>query len=431
MGSHEYLFGAGQGGIGGESTPACGIRRWEGIGRAKTLSETMRQNARLNSARGRCGAPHVSTLAQRRYTDHMSWSYSLGHLLGTEVRVHATFLLLLAWIGTAAWLSAGPSAALVNVAFVVALFACVVAHEFGHALMARRYGIATKDITLLPIGGMARLEKIPEDPGQEIAVALAGPAVNIVIWAVLTVGFGASASLTALFSIDDLQQGFFARLAAINLFLALFNMIPAFPMDGGRVFRAALAGVLGRVRATQVAAYTGQFIAFLFGYLGLVNGNPILLLLAVFVFLAAMAESSDVALHDVAKGVKARDAMITSFEALEADASIEVAASALLRTTQSEFPVLESDGALAGFLTKAAILGASGQGASITPVRDVMVTPIPSLALGAPLEHALDDLQRPEIPAVAVTGAKGDFIGYITRENIGEWAVLRRGASTG
>jgi Zn-dependent protease len=181
----------------------------------------------------------------------MSWSFSIGTVLGSELRVHATFLLLLAWIGTAAFASGGPIAAMVNVAFVVALFACVVAHEFGHALMARRFGVRTPDITLLPIGGMARLEKIPEAPAQEIAVALAGPAVNIVIWAGLTLLFGAGDSLSTLGAIDDTGEGFVARLAAINLFLAVFNMIPAFPMDGGRVLRAALATRMDRVLAPQ------------------------------------------------------------------------------------------------------------------------------------------------------------------------------------
>src|SRR6056297_3833469 len=136
----------------------------------------------------------------------MSWSFSIGTLLGSELRVHATFLLLLAWIGTAAWVSGGPAAALVNVAFVLALFACVVAHEFGHALMARRYGVHTPDITLLPIGGMARLERMPEDPGQEIAVALAGPAVNVAIWALL-IGLGAETDMEALATLEDPAAG--------------------------------------------------------------------------------------------------------------------------------------------------------------------------------------------------------------------------------
>jgi Zn-dependent protease/CBS domain-containing protein len=359
----------------------------------------------------------------------MSWSFSIGHLFGSELRVHGTFLLLLAWIGTAAWLAEGPAAAFVNMAFVLALFACVVAHEFGHALMARRYGIKTPDITLLPIGGMARLERIPEDPGQEVAVAVAGPAVNVVIWAVLTFVFGVDAHIGALFAIEDMGQGFFERLAAVNLFLVLFNMIPAFPMDGGRVFRALLSIPLGRPRATRIAALAGQGVAFLFGYLGLMSGNLILLLIAIFIFMAALAESSDVALHDLAKGYLARDAMITSFESLAPGAAFEVAEQALLRTTQAEFPVLSPDGTLAGILTKAAILGRGDRrGATVSAA---MVTGIPAVKLTDPLEAVLDDLQQPETPAVAVTDRAGHFVGYVTRENIGEWAVLRHGARQG
>lgn len=356
----------------------------------------------------------------------MAWSFSIGKLLGSELRVHATFLLLLAWIGAAAWISEGPIAGILNVAFVVSLFACVVAHEFGHALMARRFGIRTPDITLLPIGGMARLEKIPEDPGQEIAVAIAGPAVNVAIWAILTVLLGSGGSVTALAEIDDANQGFFERLAAVNLFLVLFNMIPAFPMDGGRVLRAALAIRLDRVRATQIAASAGQAIAFLFGFLGLTTGNPLLLLIAIFVFLAAMAESSDVALHDLARDHYARDAMITSYEALAPDTSMKLAEAALLRTTQSEFPVLTADKRLHGVLTKASIIAHAKESNTKTAVSAVMTRDIPSVELTSPLEEVLDLLQKAENPVVAVTDQTGDFIGYVSRENIGEWMVLNQ-----
>lgn len=355
----------------------------------------------------------------------MSWSFSLGHVLGSDLRVHATFFLLLAWVGTAAWLSEGPSAAIANIAFVLALFACVVAHEFGHALMARRYGIRTPDITLLPIGGMARLEKIPEKPREEIAVALAGPAVNVVIWFVLVAAFGVQGSPMALISLEEPSQSFLERLAAVNLFLVVFNMIPAFPMDGGRVFRAVLSGALGRVRATQLSARAGQIIAFLFGYLGLTSGNPILILIAIFVFMAAMAESSDVELHDILKRVMARDAMITSFEALAPGDTLKAAEIALLRTTQSEFPVLNDDGSLAGILAKSSIIKQHHAENHALNVADVMLRTVPTITLTAPLETALEDLQQPNTPAVAVTDQKGQFIGYITRENIGEWAVLR------
>jgi stage IV sporulation protein FB len=357
----------------------------------------------------------------------MSWSFSIGTLLGSELRVHATFLLLLAWIGTAAWVAGGPMAALVNLAFILALFACVVAHEFGHALMARRFGVRTPDITLLPIGGMARLERIPEDPGQEIAVALAGPAVNVAIWAALSLFLGVSADITALVSIDDTGQGFLERLAAINLFLVLFNMIPAFPMDGGRVLRALLATRMDRVRATRIAAYAGQGIAFLFGFLGLTTGNPLLMLIAVFVFLAAMAESSDVALHDLAKGYLARDAIITSYEPLSPDAPMQSAEAALLRTTQAEFPVLDTHRQLVGVLTKAAIVANAQDRDTKRRVSDAMKTEIETVPLSAPLEDVLDLLQQAETAFVAVTDRGGHFVGYITRENIGEWMVLNQG----
>lgn len=354
----------------------------------------------------------------------MSWSFSLGRLLGSELRVHATFFLLLAWIGTATWLSEGPTAALLNLAFVLSLFACVVAHEFGHALMARRYGIKTPDITLLPIGGMARLDRIPEKPREEIMVALAGPAVNVVIWLVLTFALGVHSNPGALVSLEEPSQSFLERLATINLFLVLFNMIPAFPMDGGRVFRATLSGSVGRVKATQIAARTGQVAAFLFGYLGLVSGNPILILVAIFVFMAAMAENSDVYLHDLTKGVMARDAMITSYEALDPEAPLTTAEMALLRTTQSEFPVLNADGSLAGFVTKAAIVAHHQTDRHPVSVSEAMMTGLPQIGLTDPLDKALDALQQPDTPAVAVVDRHNVVLGYITRENIGEWAVL-------
>ncbi|NBC96648.1 MAG: CBS domain-containing protein [Deinococcus-Thermus bacterium] len=354
----------------------------------------------------------------------MTWSFPIGRILGSELRVHATFFLLLLWIAAAAWVSAGPSAALFNTLFVLALFACVVLHEFGHALAARRYGIRTPDITLLPIGGLARLERMPEDPGQEIIVALAGPAVNVVIWAVLVFVVGADTSVEALQNIEDPASGFLGRLAAVNLFLVLFNMIPAFPMDGGRVFRALLAIPLGRLQATRVAARAGQILAFVFGFLGLTTGAPILLLIAIFVFIAATSESSDVALRDMARDVLARDAMITSYEALAPDDRMHAAATALLRTTQGEFPVIGPNGRVAGMLTRNAIFAAINEDRRNGRIDSEMETDVPEIGLTAPLSEALDALYTGNKPAVAVTDRSGVMLGYITRENIGELMVV-------
>lgn len=355
----------------------------------------------------------------------MHWSFPIGTIRGTEIRIHATFFLLLAWVLVAAWGAEGPAAALENVAFILALFTCVVLHEFGHVTMARRFGVKTPDITLLPIGGMARLERIPEDPRQEILVALAGPAVNVVIWLVLTVVLGASMQLNVLQSLEDPTQGFLQRLAAVNLMLVLFNMIPSFPMDGGRVFRAVLALFMDRVRATQIAAQVGQAMAFLFGFLGLTGGSPLLVLIAVFIFFAAGAESSDAALRGRAHDARARDAMITQFEALSPGDTLDTAATAVLRTTQAEFPVIDADGHLQGILTRNAIIAAIQNDHRADPVSGAMTQDIPALRLDAPMDDVLDAMQS-GMPGVAVTDAKGHFLGYITRENVGEWFILSR-----
>lgn len=355
----------------------------------------------------------------------MTWSFSLGRLFGSELRVHVTFFLLLGWIGFAAYGSGGWPAAVENIAFVLALFACVVAHEFGHALMARRYGIRTPDITLLPIGGLARLERMPDRPGQEIMVALAGPAVNIVIFAVLALVLGAQVSSASLDRIDTAEPGLLVRLAGVNLLLALFNLIPAFPMDGGRVLRAGLSMVMDRVRATRAAAAAGQVVALLLGFAGLTGGNPVLVLIAVFVFVAANAESQDVAMRAVARRLLARDAMITSFESLTPQDSIATAAASLIRTTQHEFPVIDREAGLQGFVTRDALFAAlAGDAPRSRHVTEILTPDIPRVDLGTGLETVLDLLHK-GAPAIAVCDASGAMLGYITRDNVGELMVVR------
>ncbi len=354
----------------------------------------------------------------------MAWSFALGRLLGSELRVHVTFFLLLAWVGFAAYSSGGWPAAIENLIFVLALFACVVAHEFGHALMARRFGIKTPDITLLPIGGLARLERMPEKPMQEVWVALAGPAVNVAIWLVL-VGFGAGMPFETISQIDSANIGMLDRLAYINLLLAAFNMIPAFPMDGGRVFRALLCLRLDRVTATRIAALSGQMLAVGLGFYGLSSGNPILVVIAVFVFFAANAESQDVALRSATRHVMARDAMITEFHALSPQDTLNTAAQAVIHTTQHEFPVLDDKGHLRGFVTRDHLFKAlAGDHPRSDPAVSIMERNIPQVGLTAGLAKVLDGLHK-GAPAVAVINRTGLMIGYITRENIGELMVIR------
>ncbi|MCF1505350.1 site-2 protease family protein [Afifella sp. H1R] len=363
----------------------------------------------------------------------MSWSFPIGRLFGSEIRIHATFFLLLAWIGFAHYQMGGAAAAIDGVLFILAIFACVVAHEFGHALTARRFGIKTPDITLLPIGGLARLERMPENPREEILVALAGPAVNIVIAAVLILALGGAVDTASLASLDNPQVSFLARLAGVNLFLALFNLIPAFPMDGGRVLRAALSFKLSRPAATTMAARIGQGVAVGFGFLAL-YGNPILLLIAAFIFLAGNAEARSVGLEDAARGLRVRDAMISEFESLAPSATLGEAAELLLRTTQHEFPVVDGSGRLRGILTRATLIEKLAAEGPDAPVLHVMTADIPVIAARARLSDALKRLQAGMAPAVGVVEGGislagrtegGRFIGYITVDNIDELMMIR------
>ncbi|MGQ7792876.1 site-2 protease family protein [Faunimonas sp. B44] len=354
----------------------------------------------------------------------MSWSFPIARIFGSEIRIHVTFLLLLAWIGIAYYQQGGAPAAVEGILFILALFACVVAHEFGHVLTARRYGIRTPDITLLPIGGVARLERMPERPGQEIVVALAGPAVNVAIAVVLILILGARVDLAAMEQIESPSVDFMARLAAVNIFIALFNLIPAFPMDGGRVLRALLALRYSRTEATNMAARVGQALAFVFGFVGLIAGNPLLIFIAIFVYLAATAEAQTTSLVDVSRSLGVADAMITQFQPLGPGATIGDAAEQLLHTTQHEFPIVDGAGRIRGLLTRTAMIHALNKTGPGTPALEAMVE-VPSVPLHSRLDGAIERLQGGAAPAVAVVDAEGRLAGYLTPENIGELMMIQ------
>src|SRR5512141_729945 len=287
----------------------------------------------------------------------MSWSLNIGKVAGTVVRVHITFLLFLAWIFAASYSQGGAATALDSVAFMVLLFLCVLLHEFGHIFTARAFGVPTPYVTLLPIGGVAQLERIPEEPGQEFLIAIAGPLVNVFITILLVVVGGATLQSNAAAGLDNMQFSMIDRLAAVNLFLALFNMIPAFPMDGGRVLRALLASRFGYVRATEIAAAIGQFVAFALGFIGLM-ANPILIFIAIFLYLAPSSEADVVALRAVSRGVPVSYAMMTHFETLSPDGHLDGAVQTLLQTGQGEFPVVDGAGKPVGVLDRGALIRA-------------------------------------------------------------------------
>ncbi len=354
----------------------------------------------------------------------MSWSITVARVAGSEIRIHLTFLILLAWIGLAEYSQGGAAAAVNGVAFIVAIFACVVLHELGHAIAARRYGITTPDITLLPIGGLARLSRIPENPAEEIVIAIAGPLVNVVIAAILIVILGARFDPATVASIENTAPGFLTRLAAVNIWLVLFNLIPAFPMDGGRVLRALLAFKLGRRRATEIAARIGQGLAFVFGFWGLMSGNVFLVFIAVFVYLAATSEAGDVGMREAARRVKVDRAMVRVFEALGTNATVDEAADALLRTTQREFPIVDGGGKLRGFLSRNAMIAALKASGPTTPVIDVMTRDVPTVRSGQPLEMAIRLMQEKGASEVGVLDADERFVGYVSRENLAEFMMI-------
>lgn len=354
----------------------------------------------------------------------MTWSFKLGTFGGTEVRVHVTFGLLLLWIWFVSYREGGTAAAWEGVLYILAVFACVVLHEFGHVIAARRYGIRTPDITLLPIGGLARLERMPDKPGQEFVIAIAGPLVNVAIAAIIIAALGFSVGLDQMTEIENPQVNFFARLAGVNVFLVLFNLIPAFPMDGGRVLRAVLAVWMPWGRATEIAATIGQGLAFVFGFIGLIY-NPLLIFIAIFIYLAAAGEAQSAQLREVASSALAGDVMITNFTSLPRSANIDEAIEAMLATTQSEFPVVDQDGRMEGLLTRDAMIRALRDSGPETPVVSAMLKNIPVSHPRKSLQESLRLMMEAGAPAVAILDDAGRLVGLMTHENLGEMMMVR------
>ncbi|MBB3770962.1 Zn-dependent protease/CBS domain-containing protein [Angulomicrobium tetraedrale] len=354
----------------------------------------------------------------------MPWSLTIGTVYGTAVRIHVSFLLFLVWIWAAYYRQGGSGAAWEGVTFVVLLFLCVLLHEFGHIFAARRYGVKTPEVTLWPFGGIARLERIPEKPSEELVVALAGPLVNVAIAAALFVLLGGHVGVEHIENIENPQVSLLAKLAAANVFLVVFNLIPAFPMDGGRVLRALLAMRMGHARATQAAASIGQALAIGFGLLG-IFGNPMLIIIAVFVFLAASGEAGQAQMKQAAQGLLVQDAMITKFEVLGPQASVGDAADALIRTTQKEFPIVDGAGHLRGVLTRDAMIHALQARGPASSVLEAMQGDIPTVDTRAPLDRALRLITEKGVPVVGVVDSTGRLVGLLSPENVGEMMMLR------
>jgi Zn-dependent protease/CBS domain-containing protein len=353
----------------------------------------------------------------------MRWSLNVGSIAGTAIRIHITFLLFLAWLGMIYYRQGGPEAAWQGTLFIVLIFLCVLLHELGHVFAARRYGVQTRDVTLWPFGGISSMERMPEKPSEELIVAVAGPAVNVAIAGVLILWLWPHLDPDNLGKLDDPAVSLAVKVAGANIILVLFNLIPAFPMDGGRVLRAILAMRMGNARATEMAATIGQGFAILFGVLGLFY-NPMLIIIAVFIFLAASAEATQAQLRAVAQGTLVSDAMITAFESLPTSATVSDAADALIRTTQTEFPVVDGTGHMRGVLTRDVMIKALKERGPHTSVLEVMQGDIPTVPARAKLDTAVRSLMQKGQPVVGVTGANGKLVGLLTVENLGEMMMV-------
>ena len=354
----------------------------------------------------------------------MGWSLHLGRWLGIDVYLHFTFLLLLAFIGLSHGLvGRSLDAGLSGVLFFSGLFVCVLLHEYGHALAARRYGIGTRDITLLPIGGVARLERMPEKPSQEFVVALAGPAVNVVIAIGLFVGLKLGGWWQPLTSLSATGGNIFERLLVANVFLVLFNLLPAFPMDGGRVLRSVLAMKMNHARATRIAARIGQGMAVVFGFLGLFS-NPMLLLIALFVWIGAAQEAAAAQMKSSFASASVRDAMLTDFRALSPQDSLADATKLLLAGSQTDFPVVDR-GRVVGILDHAALFQALRERGDLALVGAVMRSQFVTLQAHQSLDDALTEV-RAEGGLTMAVSEDDRFVGLLTPENVGEFFMIRR-----
>ena len=357
----------------------------------------------------------------------MGWSLRLGSVFGVPVRVHFTFAVLLIWFAVTRHRQ-GHDLVLAAV-FLLAVFGCVLLHELGHAGVAKLFGVTTREIVLYPIGGIARLERIPGGLA-ELFIALAGPAVNLVIAGGLTLTM--LLFLPASFQVDDLLLGWpdlLPWLLVANLMLFLFNLIPAFPMDGGRVLRALLSLALPMERATQIAATIGQAIALLFGLGGLLTGQVLLMLVAIFVFLGAAQEAAFFRRRAVVSGKVAGDAMMTRLASLAPQDSLEHAARLLVEGSQPAFPVIDSWGRLVGVLPRFLLLEGLSRAGTSAAVLQIMARDPAVVGPEASLDDVLDLLRsRPRFPVLVMENEK--LAGMITWENLTEFIDVSRSAAS-
>lgn len=353
---------------------------------------------------------------EREGTQH---AMRLARVAGIPIRLHYTFFLLLIYFG----LMGRDGAQWQGVVFMIAVFACVVLHELGHSVVAQRFGIRVAEIVLYPIGGVARMEKLPK-PHQELWIALAGPAVNVVIAAALFMALKLSGKLVPWDRMSPAAGHWVQYLLLLNISLALFNLIPAFPMDGGRVLRAILGMRMGEYRATQIAASIGQLLAFVFGFFALKDMNIILMFIAFFVFIGAGQEALMYQGKALVEGLAVREAMITEFRTLPVGTSLGEARELLLRTSQADFPIIHGD-EIVGLLSRNALLHGLAEHGPTGYVAGSMERDFATTSPDAGLEEIASEMQAGQTGCILVMD-DSKLVGMVTKENLAELLIVRQ-----
>lgn len=339
----------------------------------------------------------------------MRWSFKVARVAGIEVKIHVTFLLVLAYFGAVYWQQGGVRGAIEGVGFTLLLFLCVLLHEFGHAFAARVYGIRTPDITLLPIGGVARLERMPDKPAQELVVAVAGPAVNVAIALALVAFMAAKLRMSDLADIER-GGGLVENLLYVNVMLVVFNAIPAFPMDGGRVLRALLAMVMDYAQATTIAARVGQGLAVGFAVWSFSGGPSMLLFIAMFVFVGAQQELAYARFRTGAGNRKVSDVMFSGYSSIPTGTPVTHALAFARTGRQGVFPVVDHGLRAVGIVSVLALEKAMADGFGARFVDD-LAQPVARIQGDVPLTAAMASI--PPLVPVVVENASGQIVGML------------------
>ncbi len=352
----------------------------------------------------------------------MRWSFKLGKIFGIHFNIHATFFLLLFFIFFSALSKRGAADAMLAVLFICAVFACVLIHELSHSLIARRFGKEAKSITLLPIGGVATLEEMPEKPSQEIAMSIIGPFINLVIAGILYIFIGHWTGISAPNLYPDSARAFFAGLIGVNIILAIFNLIPAFPMDGGRVLRGILAFKMDYVRATSIAVFIGQAVAMFFIFYGIFF-NWWLALIGIFLYMGAGSEKQHVMLRNVLQRIPTREVMATDFRSLRPDEPLSRSLEHVYHGCQQDFPVAGERG-IEGILTRMDIISAIHDKGVDIPVSEVMDRDFISVYPQTPLDEVYRELLSGHKTAASVLEGK-QLRGMISLDGISRYIMIQ------